>query len=97
MAAAMGNQYAVKSKRWTMAIERALAKRSRVDQVEALDALAERLLALADEGELGALRELGDRLEGKPVQAVAVGQDPDADPVQMAVAVTFHDAKPIAG
>jgi hypothetical protein len=81
MAAAIGNQYAAHRKRWTMAIDRALEKRSRVDQVEALDALAEKLLALADEGDLGALKELGDRLEGKPSQMIGIGQDPDAAPV----------------
>ena len=81
MAAPLGNQNAVRAKRWSMAIDRALEKRSRVDQVEALDALAEKLLALADEGDLGALKELGDRLEGKPSQMIGIGQDPDAAPV----------------
>jgi hypothetical protein len=86
MAAAIGNQYAAHRKRWTMAIDRALEKRSRVDQVEALDALAEKLLVLADAGDLGALKELGDRMEGKPSQMIGVGQDPNAGPVR-----TFHE------
>ena len=68
MAAAKGNQYAVKGRVWSQAIERALAARSKRDGIVALDVLAEKLLALADEGELGALKELGDRLEGKSVQ-----------------------------
>lgn len=83
MAAPIGNQHAAKAKRWTMAIERALEKRSRVDQVEALDALAEKLLALADEGDLGALKELGDRLEGKSAQSLAIGGDPNGVPLQI--------------
>jgi hypothetical protein len=71
MAAAIGNQYAAKAKVWSMAIARALAERSRVRQREALDDLAEKLLARCEEGDMAALKELGDRLDGKPVQAVA--------------------------
>ena len=70
MAAAKGNQYAAHSKRWLMAIERALEKRSRIEQVEALDELAEQLLQQCAKGDLSALRELGDRLDGKPHQTV---------------------------
>ena len=70
MGAPVGNQNAARGRMWRAAIERALAKRSRVDQVEALDDLADKLLALAYEGDLGALKELGDRLEGKPGQAI---------------------------
>jgi hypothetical protein len=69
MGAPVGNQNAAKAKVWTMAIERALEKRG-VSRVEALDKLAEKLLALAEAGDLGALKELGDRLEGKPAQAI---------------------------
>jgi hypothetical protein len=69
MGAPVGNQNAAKAKVWTAAIERALDKRG-VSRIEALDALAEKLLALADQGDLPALKELGDRLEGKPAQAL---------------------------
>ena len=78
MAAAQGNQYAARSKQWLMAIERALEKRSKgQSRVEALDALAEKLLSLADAGEIGALKELGDRLDGKAAQSLTVGGDAD--------------------
>ena len=70
-----GNQSKVNHKRWTQAIDRALAKRSKSSGIEALDALAEKLLTLCDGGDISALRELGDRLEGKPVQVIA--GDPD--------------------
>ena len=75
MAAAVGNQYAAKAKQWSLAIERALAKRSKRTKVEALDALAEKLLEKCDEGDMAALKELGDRLDGKPAQAVAATMD----------------------
>jgi len=68
--APLGNQNAARGRIWKAAIERALSKRARCDQVAALDELAEKLLTLADQGDLGALKELGDRLEGKAVQAV---------------------------
>jgi hypothetical protein len=69
LSAPPGNQYAVKAKRWSQAIDRALERRSRAAGIEALDELAEKLLTLADQGDLQALKELGDRIEGKPTQA----------------------------
>lgn len=82
MAAAIGNQYAAKSKRWTAAIDRAIAKRSKVEGVEALDTLAEKLLEQVDAGDVSAIKELGDRLEGKPAQSVTLSGDPD-NPLQL--------------
>lgn len=70
MAAPKGNQFAHKSRLWTDAIQRALDKRSRASQIEALDDLAEKLLAKCDEGDLTALKELGDRLEGRPATTI---------------------------
>lgn len=64
-----GNRNAAKAKIWTAAIERALAKRSRDRGIEAVDELAENLLSLCSQGDMVALKELGDRLEGKPHQS----------------------------
>jgi len=75
MGAPAGNQNGAKGTRWRDAINRALENRSRAAQAEAIDALAEKLLTLCDEGDLGALKELGDRLDGKPKQSVDVGTD----------------------
>jgi hypothetical protein len=75
MVAAVGNTYAAKDKRWRAAIERALDQRSRAKQIDALDDLAEKLLQACDAGELAALKELGDRLDGKAAQTLA--GDPD--------------------
>jgi len=76
MAAAVGNQYAAKSRKWTQAIERALDKRSVVAQRDELDALAEVLITEAMKGEQWAIKELGDRLEGKPAQGlILTGED----------------------
>ncbi len=82
MAAAKGNNYAGKSKQWAMALERALDARGAGDRRIALDALAETLLAKADSGDLVALKELGDRLDGKAAQAIVGDVD---QPVAMAI------------
>lgn len=66
-----GNQNAAKGKQWRAAIERALEARtaSRVDGKKELDAVAEKLVEAAGSGDISALRELGDRLDGKPHQS----------------------------
>lgn len=55
---------------WRDAIHRALAKRSKGDQVQALDDLAEKFLSAVDKGDISAFKELGDRLDGKPEQVL---------------------------
>ena len=84
MAAPLGNQNAVKGKRWAQAIERALERRSRREQIDALDRLAEKLLSVCDAGDLAALKELGDRLDGKANQSIS-GPDGTAIPVGIQV------------
>lgn len=76
MPAPVGNQNARKGKLWHDAIIRAIKKRSASDRMDALDALAERLIDACATGDLPALKELGDRLDGKPAQAI-IG-DPDS-------------------
>ena len=65
-----GNTNASKNKPWHYAIQRALRKRSRSDQLEALDELAEKFLDAVETGDIQAFKELGDRLDGKPAQAI---------------------------
>ncbi len=72
-----GNQNAVKAKRWQQAIDRALAERSKAKGIEALDELAEKLLANAEAGDMTALKELGDRLDGRPAQSLTLAGDAD--------------------
>ena len=85
MAAPLGNQNAAKAKMWSAAINRALEKRAGGDKIKALDALAEKLLAACESGDLPALKELGDRLEGKPGQSIDLGSDPDRPVLQKIV------------
>ena len=71
MAAPEGNQNAAKGKRWADAIDRALAKRSKAAGIQALDELAEKFLAEVEAAGILGFKELGDRLDGKAVQAIA--------------------------
>ena len=70
MGAPVGNQNAANAKVWKAAIERALDTRGAGDRKAALDALADKLLTKCEDGDMGALKELGDRLDGKPAQAI---------------------------
>lgn len=66
-----GNNNAVKGKRWLNAIEKALKEReSKAEQQEALVELAGKLLDECAAGNLQALQELGNRLDGKPSQTI---------------------------
>lgn len=79
-----GNQNARRGKQWQQAIDRALEKRGNGDRSAALDAIAERLLAAADTGDVSALRELGDRLDGKAPQGVTLSGDSE-NPLRLVI------------
>jgi len=82
MAAPLGNQNAAKAKVWHAAIMRALERRQPADQrIKAIDELADKLLDLVAAGDLPALKEFGDRMDGKPAQSVTVGGD-EQNPVR---------------
>ena len=70
-----GNTNAVSKRPWICAIERALAKRSLAKKREALDDLAEKLLKQCDKGDVSALKELADRMDGRAVQFVSAEVD----------------------
>lgn len=72
MAAPQGNQFAAKSRVWTQAINNVLDRRHPNGRMAALEDLAEKLIAAVESGDLAALREFGDRMEGKPSQALSV-------------------------
>lgn len=89
MGAPVGNSNAAKAKVWSAAIQRALeARGSRLEQKNALDDLAAVLLDKAAEGDMSALKELGDRLDGKPAQALTVA-NPEGDTFRQSVSVEF--------
>jgi len=75
-----GNQNAARAKRWQQAIQRALARASNKDIDAGLDSAADKLVALALEGDKWAIDHMADRIDGKPAQTIA--GDPDA-PLQV--------------
>ena len=73
--APLGNTNGRKENRlWAETIRRAVAQ----NDAQRLRALAEKLIAVAETGDVAALRELGDRLDGKPAQQVQIQGDADA-------------------
>lgn len=70
-----GNENSAKGREWTQAIKRALARRGEGDYRRGLDILADKLVKAAESDDtayLKAIETVGDRLEGKPGQSVAV-------------------------
>lgn len=58
-----------KPKIWTDALNRAIKRREEEDP-RALEKLADKLLRKVDDGDVAAIRELGDRLQGKSLQEI---------------------------
>jgi len=66
MGAPVGNKNATKNRPWAEAINRALL----AEDGKKLRALADRLIDRALEGDVTALKEIGDRMDGKAAQAI---------------------------
>ncbi len=64
-------------KMWRESVHRAVKRRSDGDDKKALERLAQKLVERGLEGNIAALREIGDRLDGKPTQAVNLAQAGD--------------------
>jgi hypothetical protein len=79
MGAPLGNQNAAKAHKWAAAIERALARKATgapppedvSDFIRGLDKAADEFVSqLFDKKDLGYFKEMGDRMDGKPTQAI---------------------------
>lgn len=66
--APLGNNNPFKGKLWRVAINNALEIRGRGARMDALVKIADKLISLSLLGSMPAIRELGDRLDGKPAQ-----------------------------
>ncbi len=76
MSGTIGNTNATKGKPWRDAINRALARRAEDHTVEGgLNTLADKFLAACEEGDQWAMKELGDRVEGKAAQSHTLGNE----------------------
>lgn len=73
-AAARGRAAGKSAKTWRDAIERALSKPHEGSKtIKRLEAAAEALVAAGLAGDVSALKEIGDRIDGKAAQPIDVG------------------------
>ncbi len=84
--APQGNQNAARAKVWRAAIERALDRRTakREDGVLEIDALADKLIEAVASGDLAAIKEFGDRIDGRPAAAVELS-GPDGQDMRLGI------------
>lgn len=57
---------------WREAVMRAVARRNSKKDPQAIEKLADSLVAKGLDGDVSALKEIGDRLDGKPSQGVDI-------------------------
>ena len=76
MGAPVGNTNRATQYRIKRALESVLERRSKSEGKDALEAACEKLISNAESGDLQSFKELADRLDGKPAQSVAVGNEP---------------------
>ena len=86
MGAPVGNQNAVKPQLFADALKRALL----AEDGKKLRALADKLIAKAEEGDVTALKEVADRMDGKPKQATELS-GPNGGPIEMRQAADLSD------
>ena len=87
--APVGNSNATKGSEWRQAIKRALAHRSGKTYREGLDQVARKFVEAAAMGDPWAMKEIGDRMDGKPKQSMDL--DVEGDIGIRAIEVTFTD------
>jgi len=88
--APLGNQNAAKAKRWQKAVERVLARRYG-DVDTGVEALAETFINLtATEAAKDVCRDIADRFDGKPAQALE-HSGPGGEP--LVVQITSKDSE----
>lgn len=73
---------------WTAALRKALAERDKASGSHKIDRLAVACVDAGIGGDIGAMKEVGDRLEGRPLQAQLIQGDPNL-PVKHEHVLTF--------
>ena len=68
----VGNRVAIEAYQWRKAVDIAANTKSRVTKLKAIQEAANKLLELAIAGDMSALKELGNRLDGMAHQSVSV-------------------------
>jgi hypothetical protein len=86
--APLGNDNATKNRLWADTLRRALL----AEDGKKLRSLAEKLIARAEEGDTSALKEIGDRIDGKSKQQTELS-GPDGSAIPHSLTVEFVGAK----
>lgn len=89
----MGKSRGPKSdKIWADAVRRAVLRRldNEEGKPQKIERLADKLVEMGLEGETVALKEIGDRLDGRPKQATEVS-GPGGEGVPMALQIVFKE------
>lgn len=73
---------------WRDAVMRAVKRRLEGEKGQYLERLADQLVAEGLDGNVVALKEIGDRLDGKPAQTIAGDNE---QPLEMVVRVVKQD------
>lgn len=81
---------AIAERWWTDAIRVAVNREETTEgqKRKRLSIIADKLCRLAMEGDMQAIKEIGDRLEGRPKQAQEIS-GPDGDPLPVSLNVAF--------
>lgn len=72
-----GNDNSTRNRPWSAAIHRACLIVDPKKKRRKMDLLAEKLIDAAMKGDVSALKELGDRVEGRPKQQLELSGDSD--------------------
>lgn len=91
-----GNRCYLKGREWYDQLKWALDNYedipSAIERGQALRKIALKVVEQAAAGEWRAIEEIGNRLDGKPAQAVTVAGDDEGGPVRHALEVLFVEA-----
>lgn len=80
-------------KLWSDAVRRAVLRSDKGSKTRRLEQLADKLVALGIEGEVAAIKEIGDRIDGRPMQLQTHEGNPDNPIIQKVVVELVKSAR----
>lgn len=81
-----GNKNALNKGEFRNALRRALARKSEKSVAEGLNQVTDKLVEAAVAGEQWAIKEIADRMDGRPAQSVSVGGD-EENPLKLVTTI----------
>jgi hypothetical protein len=90
MGAPIGNQNKVKGKKWQDALKRALSRKGE-SLSKGLDLVADQVVIAAINGDQWAIKEIGERMDGKAAQQQIITGDEAGGPISHSLSITFVD------